>query len=364
MRIAIVNQHLSDAVGGSELQCDLVGRGLAARGHEVVYVAVDAAGGASGSRDRSDTGPGYRLLRVAPSPEAIVTACLAVQTDVVYWRLNRGRLRPVVERLRHHGVPLVFATAHVDDVVRWPARPWPRSSLRGQASELRARVEERAAWGSFRHVAGIASQREDFLGRVPVARQRLVRNLMSEAFEPFVHPRPYIAWVGSLQRRKRPENLPEVARQVLPLGVDVLVAGELRDPGFRGLFGPRSPNLHHLGVVPLGRTIGLLAGARMLLVTAHEEGFANVLIQAWWHGTPTVSLEHDPDGLIARHGLGDSCRGDPRRMLDSVVGLLGASGGDETARRERISLFARTEFATERNLNALESLLHESMAFR
>ena len=361
MRIAVVNQHLSDAVGGSELQCDLVARGLAARGHEVAYLAVGAAGRAPASLQHAPSNLPYLLLRVDAKPQAIVADCLAADVDFVYWRLNRGLLRQVVTRLHRHGIPLVFAIAHIDDISRWPTRPWPLTSLRGQASELRSRFLERVAWGSFRHVAAVASQREDFLGRAPVARQRLVRNLMSEAFEPFHHPRPYVAWVGSLQRRKRPESLPAVARHLLPLGVDVLVAGELRDARLQSLFGPDVPNLHHLGVLPLERTIGLLKGARLLLVTAHEEGFANVLIQAWWYGTPTVSLEHDPDGLISRQGLGASCRGAVGQMHDSIVRLLGESEDIAEARRNRIADFARGEFATESTIEALETLLRESV---
>jgi glycosyltransferase involved in cell wall biosynthesis len=63
---------------------------------------------------------------------------------------------------------------------------------------------------------------------------------------------------------------------------------------------------------------GLLAGARCAVITPEEEGFSNVLIHAWRHRIPTISLDHDPDGLIARHGLGVMADGDIDRLLDAV----------------------------------------------
>jgi len=41
MRIAIINQHPDFTLGGSEIQCDLFAQELAARGHEVYYLAIN-----------------------------------------------------------------------------------------------------------------------------------------------------------------------------------------------------------------------------------------------------------------------------------------------------------------------------------
>lgn len=359
MRIAVVNQHPSDVVGGSELQCDLVARGMVSRGHDVVYVAV---GSGDPGRPAPVPAPPYDLRRVPPDAAAIVEACATGGTDVVYWRMNRPMLPPVLRGLRARGIPLVLAVAHADDVTRWSVRPWSRAgSARDRLHELRTRVRHRTTWSALRDVAAIASQREDLIGRAPTPVQRVVRNLMVEDRAPFSWPRPYVTWVGSLQQRKRPELLPAVADAVAPLGVDVVVAGQVREDRYRAIVtAPTArPNLHHLGVVPQAEVVGLLAGARALVVTAHEEGFANVLLQAWWYGTPAVSLGYDPDRIIATRGLGAVAGEDVPAFLRELVATVAVTGDDEVDRRTRIMRSARGTFAAEPTLDALERLLDD-----
>lgn len=277
--------------------------------------------------------------------------------------MNRLALPPVVAGLRERGIPLVFAIADSDDTHPYRHSPWPRGgSARDLLHEARVRVAHRRSWSAVRSVAGIASQRADFLDRVPGVEQRVVRNLMADDEVPFTWPRPYVAWAGRLQQRKRPELLVPIADALAPHGVDVLVAGQVREERYRDLVGPPTvrPNLHHLGVLPQAEVVGLLHGARVSAMTMYEEGFANVLIQSWWHGTPTVSLEYDPDGLIATDGLGAVCGGDVDAMLARLVELATEDDAAAVRRRERIRASARATFASDATLDALEGLLEDS----
>lgn len=359
LHVAVVNRHPDDTIGGSELQCDLFARGLVERGHRVTYVALHADVTAPDPADEP-----YARVRLGPDASrdasALADAIVASGADVVYWRYGRQQLDGVVARLARapRRVPLVLAVAHVDDVSRWSSRPPVRGGLRDRGADLRGRLAHRRSWRAFRAVAAVAAQREDFLGRVPVALQRHVPNVVDPTTVPFAWPRAYVAWVANIKARKRPEQLVPLARALAEHDVDLLVAGRVSDARYRALAAhdPAVPNLHPLGPLPPAEAAGLIAGARCLAVTFRPEGLSNAVIQAWWHGVPTVSLDYDPDGAIEHHGLGRVARSDVPVFHEAVVHYA-----TEAAPRAAASAAARTyaqgRFDRARNVALLETLL-------
>ena len=364
LRIAVVNQHPEDVIGGSELQAHLFASGLAQRGHDVTYLAM---------RSRMTTVPtGYRYrvvpLDIAASADArrVAEAVRDAGADVVYWRMNRVGLDQVVRRLaRAPRVPVVLAVAHVNDVSLWINAPRAQGGLRDRQAELRHRLAHRRSWRAFADVAAVASQREDFLGRAPVALQRHVPNVVDPTTEPFDWPRPYVAWVANLKARKRPELLVPLAAALAPNGLDLLVVGGLQDPRYDHLSRPvpETPNLHPLGLLAPERAAGVIAGARAVAVTAREEGLSNVLLQAWWHGVPTVSLDYDPARLIDTTGAGTVCGGDVERLHTEVVRHATDAAVRDTAGRSGAEM-ARSRFSVATNVAALEALLLDVVAGR
>ncbi len=366
MRIAVVNQHLYDVVGGSELQCHLLAAGLVERGHDVVYAAVAASAEPLGTD--AVAGLPYVTVAVPRNPDALARAVLDLTPDVVYWRFNRHGLREVARALARAGIPLVFAIAHVNDVRPWPSWPAPArgASIRDHASHLRSRLRWRRQFAAFDDVAAIASQRTDLIAQVSldtVALQRHVPNVMDPAAEPFAWPRPYVAWVGNMKPRKRPELIEHIAAALAPHGIDLVVAGPTHDARFSWLTEPSSthpthPNLHHVGTLSPREVTGLLAGARCLAVTSMPEGFSNVMIQAWWGGTPTVSYDYDPDDTIGTEGLGAVAGGDLATFLGQVVSF--AQGDSQSlAAGERAARLARERFAAGPVLDVLEGMFAE-----
>ena len=367
MRVTVVNHHPRDVIGGSELQCHLVAKGLAARGHDVTYVAIAPATGVVSAAVAGEHG--YDVRSSAAGSAAVTHAVLATRPDVVYWRFNRRGLREVARALGEAGIPLVVALAHVDDVTPWPSWRWPGSgsTVRDRASDVRSRARWRRQFAAYRDVTAIASQREDLIGRVShawVPLQRHVPNMMDATLAdgaPFAHPRPFVAWVGNLKPRKRPELIPTLADALAPHGVDLIVVGPAQDARYAWLTGPleQHPNLHALGALPTHEVVSLLAAARCLAVTAMPEGFSNVMIQAWWGATPTVTLDYDPDGLVRSEGLGAVADGDVARFLDEVIRF---SNGDGHPAGRRAAAFARERFAQGRVLDELEVLLTRAVS--
>jgi hypothetical protein len=83
------------------------------------------------------------------------------------------------------------------------------------------------------------------------------------------------------------------------------------------------------------------------------------MIQAWWGATPTVTLEYDPDGLVAAEGLGAVADGDVERFLAETVRIARDEDGAGSAAGGRAARLAREQFAQAPILDRLEALLAE-----
>jgi glycosyltransferase involved in cell wall biosynthesis len=115
-----------------------------------------------------------------------------------------------------------------------------------------------------------------------------------------------VLWVNNLRDFKQPERMLELARR-LPSVHFTMIGGPCTD--HEALFervraGAESlPNLDFLGFVSYHQVNPYYARAKLFVNTSESEGFPNSFLQAWVRETPVVSF-FDPDGLIARAGLG------------------------------------------------------------
>ena len=115
MKILIINNHPSDAFGGSEMQCDLIARGLTERGHEVIYGAV--------GKNHKEEYPGllYTVVPLAIKKRGALSHILQQEKpDVIYWRFNKNYLKKAVYDSNKEGVPFVFAVSNVNDTRKYP----------------------------------------------------------------------------------------------------------------------------------------------------------------------------------------------------------------------------------------------------
>lgn len=133
--------------------------------------------------------------------------------------------------------------------------------------------------------------------------------------------RKYVLWVGRADDfNKRPMLFLELACDYPELQF-VMIASRTDDAAFLALERGRPANLRLLEHVPPNEIWDHLRRARVFVNTSRFEGFPNTFLQSAVMGVPIVSLEVDPDGMLARHGCGVCAAGDLRKMREEVANL-------------------------------------------
>jgi glycosyltransferase involved in cell wall biosynthesis len=318
--------------GGGETQQFLLAQALAARGLRVGMVVMgsgeDLPASAGGVRivrqpqRRRSHGPVARLALAAGALRAMAGA----RTRVLIQR-NAGSTTAIAAlAARLTGARFVYSSASVVDFDLAAYEP----------SRVNVRLYE---WG-VRRAAAIVVQTEEqaALCRARFGREAVVIGSIGEPRGPATTRPEAFLWVGKLQPVKRPEPYLELAR-ALPeahfwmIAVpDVSESAELRrevEEAAREL-----PNLELLEPRSRAGVGELLARTVAVVNTSEREGMPNVFLEGWARGVPALALSFDPDGIVAREGLGAYAGGDPQRFLEAARELwAGRSARDALAAR-------------------------------
>jgi glycosyltransferase involved in cell wall biosynthesis len=354
MRILILAQHLGRALGGIEIQCDLLARELCALGHHVHY------GAAHGVNTRMAATP-YALADWKPgATHALRELLLQAAPDVVYLRHNKSALRTTARVVHDAGIPLVFAVSSLQDVEAWSYHhkhaAWTPRRI---ASVAWQRLRSRWNWGGLRWVDGAVCLNPLYTARLPVLRRVHIPDAMDDSVVPFEWTRPYVAWVAQIKDYKNPGDYVALAQRCADLDLDFLMIGGLVSPRYAWIAdAARTPaNFHYLGSRTPTEVNGVLAGALALVHTCDPEGFGNNFIQAWQQGTPTLSLRFDPGGIIEHEALGSV----PGTLdgLEQALRVLVSSPQQRDAIAVRARRYAREHHDPRRNAESLAAFLSD-----
>jgi glycosyltransferase involved in cell wall biosynthesis len=358
-------------IGGAELQQAIVGRELARRGHRVTFLVADPGGLDSpdpvpetlggirviayagprapetGASTAPDSGKGWRIAREAA---LLLRAILRAEADVYSVRSNHLCAVTVAGICRMLRKPFVFAAGHDGNCdperAHHPLNPMVAVSY---AAALR---------GASAVVAQGETQR-DLIERNFGAKARVIPSAIRPMDPPAPGPREGVLWVGSIEPRKGPDRALEVA-SALPGVRFTMVGGGVRG-GWHDEVAARAsalPNVSWLGPQAHHGTLGLFDRAALYLNTSRSEGFPNTFLEAWMRGAPVVSMDIDPDGCLARHGMGLTTGG----VGETAQGILDLIGDprrrDAMARAARF--FAESRHGIDSVADAWEDLLADA----
>jgi glycosyltransferase involved in cell wall biosynthesis len=176
-------------------------------------------------------------------------------------------------------------------------------------------------------------------GREPV----LIRSIAERAEARGVVPEAFL-WIGRMAPYKRLDvyldlaaAVPEARFQVIALpGADAqpeLVARLARARS-------KLPNLEVLDPRPRAEIGPLIDRAVAVVNTSEYEGMPNVFLEGWSRGVPALAFSHDPDGVVAHHGLGSFAGGSRARLVE-LAREQWASRGDQREVAARCTGYVR-----------------------
>jgi glycosyltransferase involved in cell wall biosynthesis len=165
-----------------------------------------------------------------------------------------------------------------------------------------------------------------FLGRREARRASLLPNLLDSTVAWRLAHGPDVLWVGNIKpEAKRPDRFLDLAA-ALPHRRFRMV-GELRGPpAFKAEMRERIaalPNVAWVGFVPRPGLPSQYEHARCLVNTSDTEGFSNTFLEAFASGVPVVSLNVDPNGVLARQGAGAFLDGDVAGLPAAIERMFG-----------------------------------------
>jgi len=355
MKILVVNEHPKDAIGGSQIQTDLIATHLARLGHEVVYIAVQG--------NQQNYATNYKIEPHSLGFVQFKQILSEHRPDIVYWRFNRRKFLPSMLACKLMRVKVVSAITSLTDLIKWAHRInfKTRSLTEGikilcSFSFIRHILSKRVNYFGYYLIDGIIVQLEQQTRKLPVRKEIVIYNSVDDSITPFHWDRPFIVWVGNLRAVKNPEIYVDLARN-LP-HIDFLMVGKIQGP-YKALLKKSSlyPNFHYLGPKPNNEVNGILQQSLFLVLTSGIEGFPNVFIQAWMQAKPTVSLYYDPDNMIRDNNIG-CVSGSFEQLVRDTKTLI----EDETLREEmgqRARAFAEAHFNPDNNARKFEAFFRE-----
>ena len=337
------------AVGGEQVQQTLLACAFARKGYDVSMVVADYGQADGATWQGVRTYKAYRLEAglpvvrfVHPRWTGLWSALSRADADVYYYSCAGMPVGLGVMHGRLHGRQAIYRIVSDNDCLpdRLPIQYWHHRKLyeyglRGVGGILAQSASQQSAllrnYGLHSTLAGMLVE--------PASRQL-----------PFEARDLPVLWVNNLWEIKRPDLMLDLAASLPELAMHMIGGRGVGSEALYDAIVRRASNLANLvfhGQVPYHDTNDWYERARVFVHTSVSEGFPNSYLQSWVRGTPVVAF-FDPDGVIAREGLGravkslDEMRDAVRQITSDPVLWLETS--------ERCKAYMACEFSEEKVL--------------
>lgn len=315
-------EHDRSGIAGEPLQQTLLATAIARRGYDVSMVVADHGQPDGATWERVTTykafsqKAGLPILRfVHPRWTGLWSALKRADADVYYASCAGALPGQVAMFCARHGKRFVFRVASDSDCMR--------GSLLTKNWYWRDKWMYRQALRRADSILVQSARQQELLLRNFGAHSSIAPLLVDAGHSDIgFQDRDIDAlWVANVRAVKRPDVLLDVAEQSpglrfhmvggpLPVALELFRTSQSRASDL---------GVHFHGALGYRETNALYGRARVFVNTSDLEGFPNTYVQAWASGTPVIAF-FDPDGIIAREGLGAAVT-TREQMVEAVQGL-------------------------------------------
>lgn len=347
MKIVIYNYHIEDAVGGAEIQCDLIAEEFLKQGHEILYITPFKR--SSSYKYNAN----YEVISVGDDVKKLMDTLQEFNPSFVYWRAYKKNIYRL-SKLMSVDYKVLYAVSAFHDV-SFKAHYIDFKNNLGLATFFKMLKRIAVTYSqllSYKNFYGVSSLNSKYLSSINNTNKAYISNAFYASLETtdFSWERPYVVWVANLKRCKRPEVFLRLARELDGIGVDFLMIGRL-DSDSKEFSWVKNKDFHpnsfyYLGEMKPKEATAVISNSLFHVHTCEPEGFGNVFLQAWMSKKPSVSFLFDPDDVITKNDLGFFCEGNWELFKQCVLSLIN-NASLRTMKGEKAYLFYSKNYKIE-----------------
>lgn len=307
--------HTSETIGGAEKQLHLIVSALARDPDFNVRVIVPH-GSRSIEADGITFAPAAKppIKRGLPYVSRLINRARArapfgATDPVILFQVFPGHSQEFWSLARSLGYKFVYRTstdADTDETILGPSLAASHFSMLRDADAVIAQTE---------HQKGV------LLKKLGVS-ATVIPNMVGMPAAAHVARGRYVLWVGRANAVKRPWHFVELARRLPHLSFVMVMPPQ--DPTIMRSVQLESrwvSNLEIVEGVPNGQMDDYYRDAAVLVNTSAHEGMPNVFLEAAVWGTPVISLDVNPGGLLSPGPLGICANGEVDELRRQVEHL-------------------------------------------
>jgi glycosyltransferase involved in cell wall biosynthesis len=314
--IALYNYHPLDALGGSEIQCEILARGLNKRLFNVHYLSPFKINSPCVKMH------GYKLIHIGKEADDMIQYCLKNNIGLVYIRSYKRNCLELITKLKSKNITCIFAVSALHD---FSYKTVLDNKILSPKAVIKGLIKCFGIFTTRKAISKadlITSLNEKYLPDLLNLNDNVyyIPNSMDVNFEQkdFQRKRPYCIWVANLKDVKQPDLFYRLAMENSHLDIDFIMVGRFHSEfsHYSYLLKDKAKNnFMYLGEKSPSEVNVIMSGALFHVHTCKPEGFGNVFIQAWLQGRPSLSFEFDPGGCLTSQNIGFCCDGNWESFL-------------------------------------------------